>query len=310
MSQRAPWFKFYATDYFMDADVDDLPLEAQAILVRMWCICWIEGELPSDIAKLSRKLRIEHLHMQKHMQTLSKFFSSTEHGMLISPRMEKERTHSELVSKVRSHAAKIKNLKQVSAFAGANDTAKDQAKPPAKTVLSDTDTDTDIRTNTKPSAHKVRRSQGYANGSQVCKAAGQSRHDRSHEIIMGWYQDWAGVQCPWDGGEGKQLKAILQAWPDVTDEQFVRCLENLAKSDCIPKGDRPREWLGKLPKFINGPLDQFWKPKGNGNGNGHGKTEASRTETASAVAAGVSDFLRRKNAMGGEHVSLPVKADS
>jgi hypothetical protein len=116
----------------------------------------------------------------------------------------------------------------------------------------------------KPSARKARGSQ---NLSQVAKAECSPRHHRTQELIMGWYSDWAETECPWDGAEAKQLSSLLKAWPRSTDDQFVTCLENIAASDCIPKGDRPREWLGKLPKFLHGPLDQFWKAKANGNGN-------------------------------------------
>lgn len=116
-----------------------------------------------------------------------------------------------------------------------------------------------------PASPKAR---GTPNASQVAKAQSDSRHNRSQQLVMGWYREWAGIECPWDGGEARQLSNLLKAWPGVSDAQFVMCLENVAHSDCIPKGDRPREWLGKLPKFVNGALDQFWKAKGIGNGNG------------------------------------------
>lgn len=113
----------------------------------------------------------------------------------------------------------------------------------------------------KTPARKLRRAQGKPNPTQVAKASGQTRHSRSQQIIVEWYKEWADVDCPWDGSEAANLSKILKAWPSVTDEQFVRCLENIALSECIPRGDRPREWLGKMPKFLDCALDQFWKPK-------------------------------------------------
>lgn len=123
-----------------------------------------------------------------------------------------------------------------------------------------------------PASPKAR---GTSNASQVAKAQADSRHNRSQQLLMGWYRDWAGIECPWDGGEARQLSGLLKAWPGVSDAQFVTCLEHIEKSDCIPKGDRPREWLGKLPKFLHGPLDQFWKAK-QGNGNGQVSKDAAR----------------------------------
>jgi len=115
--------------------------------------------------------------------------------------------------------------------------------------------------------HSARKARGV-NNSQVSKAAGESRHSRLQQMVMTWYRDWAGVECPWDGSEGRNLKRLIDSTPNWPDQQFVPCLENVAASDCVPKGDRPREWIEKLPKFLHGPLDQYWKPKGNSNGNG------------------------------------------
>jgi len=117
----------------------------------------------------------------------------------------------------------------------------------------------------KPSARKAR---GPVNNSQMAKATGQTRHARVQQIVMGFYRDWAGTECPWGPGEGANLKRLLDSTPNWPDGQLITCLHNLAKSQCIPKGDRPREWLEKLPKFLHGPLDTYWKAKGGANGNG------------------------------------------
>lgn len=142
----------------------------------------------------------------------------------------------------------------------------------------------------KTSARKLRRAQGKPNATQTAKASGETRHARSQQIVQGWYRDWAGVDCPWDGSEGSNLSKILKAWPSVTDEQFSRCLDHIEKSECIPKGTRPCEWLCKLPKFLDGPLDQFWKTKGAGNGNGNNKS-VSATRDANNVEALVRSGL-------------------
>lgn len=44
-----PWFKFWSTDYLCDPDVDKLPLDAQGLLVRMWCVCNLQGFVPDDL---------------------------------------------------------------------------------------------------------------------------------------------------------------------------------------------------------------------------------------------------------------------
>jgi len=125
----------------------------------------------------------------------------------------------------------------------------------------------------KPAA---RRARGVVNNSQRAKATGETRHERIHQIIMGWYQEWAGVECPWNGAEGKQLKSILDATPNWPDQQIITCLDNLAKSpECISRGSPAHEWLNKIPKFLHGPLDRYWKPISNGaNSNGSGGSKS------------------------------------
>ena len=89
-----PWFKFYASDYLVDDRVDDLPLEAQAILLRMWCLCHIAGSCPADSEEIARKTRLSAQAVAEHRAQLDGFFELRD-GRLYSRRMEKERKKSE-----------------------------------------------------------------------------------------------------------------------------------------------------------------------------------------------------------------------
>ena len=146
-----------------------------------------------------------------------------------------------------------------------------------------------------PSARGAK--EGKPDSTQVAKAQCDNRHNRSEQIVKGWYQDWAGVECPWDGGEARQLSSLLKAWPGATDAQFMTCLENLAKSECIAAGTRPRIWLSDLPRFIKGPLDQYWKPKGVSNGNGNSKTEQRNASNREAIIQGIRGARVSRNAV-------------
>jgi uncharacterized protein YdaU (DUF1376 family) len=89
-----PWFKFYAADYLTDPDVDDLSLEAQAILLRIWCVCNLEGSAPANPKELARKTRLDADTVAKYESELALFFDSRD-GRLHSPRMEEEKRKSE-----------------------------------------------------------------------------------------------------------------------------------------------------------------------------------------------------------------------
>jgi hypothetical protein len=90
-----PWFKFYASDYLLNGKVDNLPLEAQTILLRMWCLCHIEGACPAQPGEIARKVRLSAEKVSEHIGALRAFFESRE-GRLFSHRMEAEKAKSEI----------------------------------------------------------------------------------------------------------------------------------------------------------------------------------------------------------------------
>lgn len=90
-----PWFKFYAKDYLFDDGVDALPLEAQAILVRMWCVCHLSGSCPGEPDEIARKTCLPTAMVSKHREQLSRFFESRD-GRLYSRRMDVEKQKSDI----------------------------------------------------------------------------------------------------------------------------------------------------------------------------------------------------------------------
>lgn len=242
----APWWKFFAADYLMDPGVDALPLEAQGILVRMWCVMWIEGEIPDDPAQIARKCRIEHLHVQMHMQKLCKFFTRTEQGMLISVRMEKARSKSGLISVIRSKAAKLKHVKDVPAHAGANGVANRHAKGHAKTGHSDI-RDQISEVNTKPSSAEAEASMG---------------EPRWRDFIEDWKTAFAhvtGKPFKPSNGDFAVLKKILLEHADMNRETWRACWNNWKKSP-VSHLKPFRFWGARILEFEQGPLDKFFEP--------------------------------------------------
>lgn len=53
-----PWFKFYSTEFLLDARVNLLTLQEQAIVVRMWCIIHQNGSIPNDPKQVSRLIAV------------------------------------------------------------------------------------------------------------------------------------------------------------------------------------------------------------------------------------------------------------
>jgi uncharacterized protein YdaU (DUF1376 family) len=89
-----PWFKFYAADYLLDPDVDAMPREAEALLLRMWCICAREGSCPVDVETLARKTQCGQEYVSQVLPSCQPFFELRQ-GKLYSRRMEDEKRRSE-----------------------------------------------------------------------------------------------------------------------------------------------------------------------------------------------------------------------
>ncbi len=93
MSEQ-PWFKFYAADYLLDPDVDQIPREAEALLVRMWCVCHREGSCPADPETLARKTLCSLQYVLQCKPHCDRFFELQD-GKLYSRRMQEEKRRSD-----------------------------------------------------------------------------------------------------------------------------------------------------------------------------------------------------------------------
>lgn len=157
-----PWFKFYASDYLLDAGVDSLPLEAQAILVRLWCLVWRDQFLKDDPDTLARRAVVDVRAMRKHWPALRSFFIETPDG-LVSDRMEKERTESRATSESRRLGAQKTNEKRWGkrvAEVSPTDRSAIAQRPIeriAEVSLSESESDTEITTPLPPKGGRRRR---------------------------------------------------------------------------------------------------------------------------------------------------------
>lgn len=96
-SVKKPWFKLYAQDTLMDSKLDGIPLEAHGLILKMWCLCHIEGRCPADPVELARKLRCPLPYVSQY-QSLCESLFERHNGSLVSKRMERERRLSEINS--------------------------------------------------------------------------------------------------------------------------------------------------------------------------------------------------------------------
>lgn len=144
MSSEPAWFRFYPAEYLLDSKVDSLSLEAQGILVRLWCVCARDGFLPSDLEEIARKALVPLDRLVINKRLLGDYFSRTEEDgevRYFSTRLSKELKDYKRKQKAQSLAAQATNAKrwegpnrEVNRLAMASDTAKRHAKRLQKVI--------------------------------------------------------------------------------------------------------------------------------------------------------------------------------
>lgn len=90
-----PWFKLWARDLLTDPKVDSTPLAAMFLVVKMWCVCCLEGSCPADPEEIARKTRVTPQCVSQFISQCVPFFEERD-GRLYSRRMEREKTKSDL----------------------------------------------------------------------------------------------------------------------------------------------------------------------------------------------------------------------
>lgn len=92
---------------------------------------------------------------------------------------------------------------------------------------------------------------------------------------------------PWAAKvDGKALKLFLTDNPDLTQEQWLICLRNRARSD-VPHGDHVHRWIRQLLRFAEGPRDRFDKLITGNGGQKHDQQQQQNAKTRSVL----SNFL-------------------
>ena len=77
--------------------MDELTLEAQGLLLRMWCVCNQRGNIPDDAEEIARLTRCRVQSVSQCYPQCKRFFKLRD-GLLYSKRMETEKAKSEIAS--------------------------------------------------------------------------------------------------------------------------------------------------------------------------------------------------------------------
>jgi uncharacterized protein YdaU (DUF1376 family) len=91
-----PWFKVYAADLITDKKLRECPLEAQAVIFRMWCAAHLNGDcsLPNDAEEIACQTQCK-LQCVVDCESYWRQFFETREGRIYSRRMEDEKRRSD-----------------------------------------------------------------------------------------------------------------------------------------------------------------------------------------------------------------------
>lgn len=88
MTGSAPACQFYFADFAMDTI--DLTNEQVGAYIRLLCVQWEHGSIPSSDAKRARILHISTRKLHAMWEEIGRFFD-LENDVYVNPRMERER---------------------------------------------------------------------------------------------------------------------------------------------------------------------------------------------------------------------------
>ena len=90
---KSPAFQFYPKDFITDSNVIVMTMAERGAYITLICLCWLEGSLPSDLARLSRLCGSTPVVFGKMWPAIEPCFRPAKRGSdrLIHPRLERER---------------------------------------------------------------------------------------------------------------------------------------------------------------------------------------------------------------------------
>lgn len=92
-TRTAPAFQFYPKDFLSAESVQVMSLQERGAYITLICVCWIEGSLPADVARLARLCGAPLTAFRRFWPALERCFRADPEapGRLIHPRLERER---------------------------------------------------------------------------------------------------------------------------------------------------------------------------------------------------------------------------
>ena len=285
---RPPAFQFYAKDWISSKKVRMLSPLQRGYYIQLLAEAWDStpiGTLPND-PEMLRKLACEPSQEEwaKHSPAVIEIFKKIRGNLLASTRLIKERdkqierkSKCKMAGHISASNRKQKKLAGNKRSTDVQQEGQQKANSSSSSSISSSTVNTNTKSKPSPTAIEIVPAILEVSSPEETRILPEDgRHSRIRAMVKNaWANHNGGVDCPWDGSEGKQLKLLLRATPKWHDSQFAQCLANMYGSTGFAVGTRPREFLPRLPKYLHGPLNEFNREQGNGNGTSKGDRRAA-----------------------------------
>jgi uncharacterized protein YdaU (DUF1376 family) len=204
----APWFKFFAADYLLDPDVDAIPSEAEGLLIRMWCLCHLEGSCPADPEELARKTRRTLQSVLQCKRHCEPFFDLQE-DRLYSRRMEEEKHRSKQARENASKRYEQRTSADGNANGSANGSANCTAQSQSQSQKKPSDAGASVPSKVSPIARGTRLPQDFAITEEHRKFASEigADVDREFETFCDYW-----IAQPGQKGVKTEWNATFRNW--------------------------------------------------------------------------------------------------
>lgn len=116
MSEKMPWFKFYASDWQSDENVLFMDFFERGVYLELLLRNWVEGSIPSSPSKClilltrfaSTDSEAEREKIRKALQVILPLFhqSADLPGRLVHPKLEEQRRNMQEISQKRANAGR------------------------------------------------------------------------------------------------------------------------------------------------------------------------------------------------------------
>lgn len=110
----------------------------------------------------------------------------------------------------------------------------------------------------------------WVSGSAVLLQNLDSRRADLLDDLKRYWDHMNGVDVPFEfsAADGASVAMFLRTHPNWNQEMWRAALNNRCKSEAVNHLRPFHKWIGSLVTYVNGPLDEFGKPRGKGGNHG------------------------------------------